>query len=227
MGVFNNELYIGGSFDELDGSVLLAEHILRWDGNNWADVDSGFDGIPYTMIEYNSELVVAGDFEHVGTSQAFNHIAKWNGTNWSALGDGTNKWISSLAIFNGELYAGGGFDSAGNIPANNIANWNGSSWQAVGAGFDDWVTSLAVHNNDLYAAGFFQQSGSTLVSHIAKLNTGTFISTDVKSQELFSIYPNPASTSIKIQNSLTPDENSYFLLLNPLGQVIKNIRNKV
>ncbi|HRH65626.1 MAG TPA: T9SS type A sorting domain-containing protein [Bacteroidia bacterium] len=224
MGVYNNELYLGGAFDELNNSSLIAEHILRWDGNNWADVDSGFDGIPYTMIEYNNELVIAGDFEHVGRAQPYHHIVKWNGSNWSALGAGTNKWISSLAVYNGELYAGGGFDSAGNVPVSHIAKWNGTSWQSVGAGFDDWVISLAVHNSDLYACGFFQNSGLTPVRHVARLNTETFISSENLLPATFSIYPNPASSAVHIRNCGFPDEESFYILTDQMGQCLRKIK---
>ncbi len=161
MVVYNNELYVGGSFTTAGGIVAL--YIAKWNDNVWSSVGSGLSGPPFSMVVYNGELYVSGGFSTAGgISLPFgNSIAKWNGTNWSAL-DSTSYNIgasSRLFVYNNELITGFTQQAASGIP-----KWNGSSWSLFGAGAGTiscyQPTSYCLYGTDLYVAGTFVDTAS-------------------------------------------------------------------
>ncbi len=58
-----------------------------------------------SMVTYNNELIVAGDFTAIGGIVAHS-IAKWNGTNWSNVGVGNflNSKVKDMVVYNNKLY---------------------------------------------------------------------------------------------------------------------------
>lgn len=58
-----------------------------------------------SMVTYNNELIVAGDFTAIGGIVAHS-IAKWNGTNWSNIGVGNflNSKVKDMVVYNNKLY---------------------------------------------------------------------------------------------------------------------------
>ena len=75
MVVFNNELYIGGAFNQVGG--LVANHIAKWNGISWSAVGTGTVGYISALKVYNSDIYAAGHFTLIGGVSA-NNIAKWN-----------------------------------------------------------------------------------------------------------------------------------------------------
>jgi hypothetical protein len=167
MAVYNNELYIGGSFDETwMGTVTDLNGIARWDGHFWVPVGNGPG--PYAVVNalavYNNELYAGGESFNVGGTKG---IARWNGSSWNAVGTGVGNGYETvhalLAAGDGKLYVGGDFITAGGQTVNNIATWNGSSWSAVnsvihptsGIGVDDSVFALAEYMGFVFAGGRF------------------------------------------------------------------------
>ena len=132
----------------------------------------------YNCIEYNSKLVVCGEFDRVGTKH-ISGIMQWNGTAWDSLGAGLSGHVTGtdlimyphdLCTYNSDLIVCGNFKNAGNQLVNGIARWDGTQWHALGAGFNGVVYGITVYNGELYAGGDFTASGSTPLMYIAKWN---------------------------------------------------------
>ena len=180
--VFNNALYVAGTFDSIGG--IAANNIAKYDGINWTALGNGItytnptSPIPFCKIRslysYNNELIVGGYFNQAGTIAA-NNIAKWNGTTWSTLGvgipnssSGTIKSnVTSLCVYNSQLYVGN--------TTSGISKWNGTNWSAVGGGIPfynggDQVSSMCVYNNKLILAGYFNKPGNLDINNVAAWN---------------------------------------------------------
>jgi len=193
MAVYNNSLYVGGTFTYARG--LLVNKIARWDGSNWYSLGSGGTaGVPtgygvYALAVFQGTLYVGGSFPQVGNGITVNGIAKWNGTAWSAVSGGVSGGgdaVWALAVFDEDdtgpgqpaLFVGGNFLHAGDVGyVNNIAKWNGSAWSSLSGGVTGGgVYALAVFDDDgsgsglpgLYVGGGFTAAGGVAMSRIAK-----------------------------------------------------------
>jgi trimeric autotransporter adhesin len=172
MAVYNNELYVGGSFkmmkdsDVINPSVIF-NGIARWDGTEWNVVGGGLKSKPgnppmtvYAMYVYDGSLYVGGTFDSAGHIKAKN-IAKWNGNVWKRVRGGvlstndTSK-VEAFTEYQGKLIVGGVFNKAGGITVSNIAQWNGISWSPLDTTtFNNEVLALCVFNEHLYIGGRF------------------------------------------------------------------------
>ena len=164
MVVFNNELYVGGTFNNAGG--VTVKNIAKWNGSNWSDVLGGVGhyGVVNSLAVFNNELYVGGNFDTAGVLPVSN-IAKWNGSAWSALGPGipdggfgnVGIGVYCLTTYNNMVYAG-------NNTAE-ISKWDGTNWQAVGGGIGTagLVTGGAytgtVFGTDLIVGGSFFSAG--------------------------------------------------------------------
>ena len=118
LAIYNNNLYIGGTFDSANHKP--ANNIAVCDGDSIIDaVGIGTSGPVNALTVYRGALYIGGLFDSAGGKPA-NNIACWNDTNWSALGSGVNNEVFALAPFKGDLYVGGGFTSPGSY----IAKYN-------------------------------------------------------------------------------------------------------
>jgi len=197
--VFNNELYVAGSFIFVEGVNIT--RVAKWNGSTWSAVNNN---TPQTQISntvnaslvYNGNYYIGGSFGAAGGISA-SRVAKWNGSAWSAVGSGVTASLGaevySMAEYNGDLYVGGFFTTAGSTTVGNIAKWSGSAWSAVGSGsgFSYNVEALCVYNSELYAAGSFDELDGNSMDHIAKWNgsswsaVGTGLDGDVSSMAVF------------------------------------------
>ena len=137
MTVYNNELYIAGTFGMMIDTIPTYQ-VAKWNGTNWSAVGTGInpeaypfggdsDGSAYSFVQslavYNGALYAGGHFDSCG-AVATRNIARWDGTNWSALGQGVNGYVYSMIAADTSLYAGGWFNYVNsNLPANKIASW--------------------------------------------------------------------------------------------------------
>jgi len=143
LGVFDDRLIVGGSFNDAGG--VPVHNIAAWDGDTgtWADVGGGVSGgeIPrvHALAVYNGDLIAAGDFDFAGGVPAFN-VARWDGSQWHAMGAGVGVAFS-MAEFNGELYVSVFTGTEG------MQRWDGSAWHAVPGGFNNF--SMTVWNGKL------------------------------------------------------------------------------
>ena len=124
LGVFKNNLYIGGCFDSV-GGMPASTSVGMWKGNIW-------DTIPHPNFESLRECDSYGAlksfdgylFMYGGTEW----VSKWDGISVTAVDSAPNNQISSFAVWNGSLYVGGIFDTVGKtILANGIARWTPDS----------------------------------------------------------------------------------------------------
>jgi hypothetical protein len=168
----NNKMYVGG-FIPFDTNGNIA--ICIYDGVSWVVKDT-IDNIVRSMVIYNNELYMGGDFVAIN-SQSMEHLVKWNGTNWVNIGaSGGN--VLNLRVINNDLYAVGTFTQVAGINANSIAKWNGTSWSSVNfpasyfLGNNSFVGDCVIYNGELYAGGNFHIS--TGQTDIAVLKNGTW-----------------------------------------------------
>jgi len=168
IAVNGDDVYIGGSFTNVDG--ISANNIAHWDGSAWHALGQGIKGTVLDLAFHKNELYAAGKFQNARDVTAFN-IAKWDGATWQRLpgalaGITANFQIQSL-LFNGDdLYIGGNFFSASGD--GNVAMQVGEDCVPLGRGLNSNVTALAFWNGELYAGGRFLKSGSASVRHLAK-----------------------------------------------------------
>jgi hypothetical protein len=131
MVVFNNELYVAGTFTVAHGNP--GNYIAKWDGTSWSDVGGGVIGLfggngqIHELKVFNNELYAGGAFSFAGGVPA-QYIAKWNGTEWCGFGSVFDNGITSLAFYKDTLYAGGGFWTIDGDSMNYIAKWTGGNF---------------------------------------------------------------------------------------------------
>ena len=189
----DNFLYVAGDFNYANnsGATLNVNHIAKWDGSTWYDLNSGTQGGGYILALNamdNNHIYAGGYFESTMVDPVLvNHVAKWSDivpVGWSALCEGLSDCgvdgtVSALASVGDNIYVGGIFDKAGSrLDANNIAKWNSaaSGWSLLGVGLNGKVSSLVNINGNLYAGGLFNKLGddTTLVNYIAKWNSSAW-----------------------------------------------------
>ncbi len=176
--VFNDQLYVTGNFDTIDGTA--ATIIAMWNGTNWNKV---VDAMPFNILDmtiYNNHLYLAGQFTTVGGTSV-NYIAEWDGTSWSNVGGGSSGgFINCLYVYNGQLYICGHFDSVANIASRNIAMWDGTQWHnmAGGVGSANYftrITSIFGFQNSIYAGGVnIDTANGVSLNNIAKWDGNTW-----------------------------------------------------
>jgi hypothetical protein len=223
--VYNGEVYAGGSFTDAGG--VLVKNIAKWNGTNWADVGGGLDYTGATTVStmriFNNALYAGGTFTTAGTTPV-KHLAMWDGVNWSDVGNGASDYtgattVSTMKVFNNQLIVGGSFDTLGTTPASNIGAWDGVNWSAMGSGMNNHVAALESLQDTLYAGGYFSNAGGTTSYFVAQWKPSPLEITSSESlyavQNLFIVYPNPASTKISIK--MKNDDHSG---LDPLASII-------
>ncbi len=167
----NNRIFFAGAII-LDGSGNYNKNaICVFDGNNWTTIDT-INGLIYSMVIYQNELIVGGSFTGVN-GQNFPYLVKWDGNNWQHLGGNINSTVTKIRVVNNELVVTGYFSQIGNIAANHVAKWNGSTWSDLFnvpfmTGYV--INDVSYFNNEWYIAGNFTMSNG--VTDIAVYNNG-------------------------------------------------------
>lgn len=169
-------LYVGGMFQTAGSRQAFG--IVRWDGGDWEPLGLGVNGTVRAMIEFEGDLIVAGDFTQAagddGIPVEVNNIARWDGQAWSPVGagfsgsSGNNARVLALAVHQGELIAGGGWLPDDHQSTSWIARWNGGIWLPLGEGVDGAVWDLTVMGDDLIAAGTFTNAGGQPARRVAR-----------------------------------------------------------
>ncbi len=142
---------------------------------SWSNrfLSPGADSTVYALDAHGDTLVVAGDFDRLG-SRTCHSIALYDGTAWHDLGGGFPGSVRAVCWWNGLLIAGGEFRASGGAPGDYLAQWDGTSWQALPVLVDGPVYSLAVHQGQLAAGGSFLHAGQGLFGGIALWNGTTW-----------------------------------------------------
>lgn len=212
--VYGDELYVGGSFREVDGTPV--NMLASFDGTRWDAVGGGVGGEVHALEIFDGALFVAGFFNVAGPSLPVHSIARWDGTSWSALAAGltsddpgsTIARIEDLTVHRGELVVTGHFDRSAETVLPNLASWDGEAWHDVGGGLSNrpgWRIrgfALASWRDDLYVGGWFDRAGD-----LRSMNFARFVSTavDIPSAgvALRAIAPNPLNPSTTIHYALS------------------------
>jgi hypothetical protein len=230
--VFNNELYVAGNMVNYNGSI---DRIAKWNGVQWQSLGNGIIGGMggvNCMVVYNNELYVGGMF-NISNGNPGNAIAKWDGQQWHDVGGGmssTNAQIYDMIVFEDELWVVGGFSIAGGQPIKGIAKWNGIDW--CGLGFNplnggNQITNIEMLHNEIYIAGGFKEINGDTVNYIAKWNGGSFtdvcgnttsIKNEFANQDIFTLFPNPATQSITIKTNIM--QTTTLLIYNVMGKEV-------
>jgi len=133
----------------------------------------GAESALYAIRRFNERLVIGGQFQLVGSTQA-SGVAVWDGVGWSPIGGGCasvggRAFVRAMAEFGGELVVAGNFDSAGVIPVQNFAFWNPTAltWSSRGVSVDGMVDALAIWNGKLVLGGDFSQVRDVPAENVA------------------------------------------------------------
>lgn len=193
MVVDDDDLYIGGRFEEIDG--IEVNNIARWDGLDWHTVGalngSGVSGSSNTVGGFarveslelaGGGVLAGGDFSTADGLKAMG-VALFRDQTTVVLGQddglGLSGPVNAIATYQDDIYVGGTFEYAGPIRANNIARFDGEAWHPLeDRGFTgilesetfDGVNALATYQGELYVGGEF--------SNVADLGTDNLIRWD-------------------------------------------------
>ncbi len=178
LAVRNNELYVGGNFETLDGNAI--NNIAIWDGTTWRALDKELvNGTVNTFLFDGDDMFVGGSFNEVDGKHALN-VAKWDGTEWSGLltpnAQGIVGAVSSVVAHATDVYVGGDFYWVGTARANGLAKWDtvSQTWTALGNASCSQdqcrvrVFSLAFEGDTLYVGGEFREIGGEPITNLAK-----------------------------------------------------------
>ena len=171
---YNNKLYIYGQFDTIQGQK--ANGLATFDGVSFQPLVIPFinnDPVINSMVLYNNELYIGGNFYTTVGGSFYDDIYKFNGASWTNVGGsirGSMSSVGSMVVYKNELYVGGYFlkddGNAGNI----IMKWDGVAWHEVGWGNEHnngAIWKLLVYQNKLYAFGTFDLAGNNAANKVA------------------------------------------------------------
>ncbi len=162
-----DDLYVGGTFDLLNGREIAG--IARLDGTtgSWNDLKTpGFQCPPVTAMKAD------GTNLYVASTQGL-HL--WNGTSWSDFAGTINGQVRTLAVADGRLYVGGKFSEAGGVPAENFAIWSLTErrWLSDAPKVSDTVHAILVENGKVYIGGRFRKFDGIDVGNVVLWDAGT------------------------------------------------------
>lgn len=190
--VWQNQLVIGGDFTEASG--VPSSRIVKWNGTVWESIGptspTTFSNDIRSMVEFDGDLYVGGDFNNVGGCTACDGLVKYDpATNSWVGGDvgvdivgGVDYSVRVLYVnpSDGNLYMGGEFpeiwdgDAAAADPnMSGIAMYDGSNWTPLGTGLNEYVRAIHEYNGDVIAGGYFTNAGGVPANKIAKWDPAT------------------------------------------------------
>ena len=234
----DERIIIGGNFTSYNGTPRNRIARLNPDGTLDATFvpDAGLGGTNaaiYAMaIQSDGRIVIGGQFtSYNGTPR--NCIARLNVDGsldatfdpGAGAAGGTPSYLSAIAIqSDGRIVIGGLFNSYNGTPRNSIARVNSDGSLDVtfepGAGADNTLWSATFQNDGrIIIGGNFTSYNGTSRNRIARLDCeGTVGIEDIASTE-FSIFPNPASSSVSV---VMPEQlgRTELVLRNSLGQEV-------
>ncbi|HPH98502.1 MAG TPA: hypothetical protein PKW33_20800 [Anaerolineaceae bacterium] len=174
----NGDVYVGGSFDAVNG--ISAKNVAYYNNTTgWHGLGSGITCTPtpcisevYALATSGSDVYVGGTFNRAGGLSVKN-LARWNGS-WQGVAGGVggiNSEVNALAVSGSNLYVGGYFTEAynsGTTAVSNIAMWNGATWNTLSGGVNSDVYALMARNDGVYVGGRFSTAGGTNMRNVAR-----------------------------------------------------------
>ncbi|KAA3631404.1 MAG: T9SS C-terminal target domain-containing protein [Calditrichaeota bacterium] len=160
-------------------SIRLAKRV----NDIWIPCDEQPNGAIGEYIEYKGNLIVAGDFDSIGTTEAIN-IALWNGISWEAITSSVeltydDPEIFRLYNFHDTLYTVGRFHTINGVRAEGVARWDGSNWSSINNGNivnpDSFtISDIALYGEEIIITGHFNTIGGVEAKNIASWDGETF-----------------------------------------------------
>lgn len=208
--VWNNELVIGGSFELATGA--LRKHVSSYNGTYMASLGFGTVTPVNDFAVHEGKLFAACDVVSGSDTCA---LASYENGDWQVRLTEVNgissyfagNSLNALLSANGHLYAGGDFSCGfGMTYGNNLAQLSASTWGDTSrydcmplTVLDNRVNALTAYYNSLYFGGDFIAGLGDTTNHIAYLQFGgTGIKPVLSSTISFSVFPNPATSSIQV-----------------------------
>lgn len=176
MQVINNKLYVGGTFDSIEGVPCVG--ITAWNDTSWTNLNfpiynlDNFEAVD-AICEYNGSIYVGGTFYGNTATDSLHNILRYDSAGWHSVGAGivgNAVEVESMVVYQGELYVAGYFTKSEGDIGDYIQRWDGNAWHDVGGGtgiFNGQIHHLLVYHGKLYAMGVFQTAGGIPADRIA------------------------------------------------------------
>ncbi len=151
-------------------------HIGRWDGNSWIQLDGSIRGFVYSIYPQGNKLYIGGDISRID-NDVYHNVAEYDGSSWNSMNAAFDNPVLGFTLYKGELYACGSFQYNGSNQLNGIAKWDGTDWVPFSTDlFNNYVLTITSDESNLYAGGRFTGVGGTTRNHIAKWDGSTWSS---------------------------------------------------
>lgn len=229
----DGRIVIGGNFTFYDGTPR--NHIARLNGDGSLDTtfnpgtgagDEEIERVSSISVQSDGKIFIGGLFGLYNGVPSPN-IARLNAdgsldTTFD-VGEGASSQVTTAVIQNdGRIVIGGSFTFYNGTPRSRIARLNADGSLDTtfypDTGADNAVTSTVEQSDGkIIICGFFTSYGGTPRNYVARLNGGNAVGMNGVTSCQFSIFPNPASSSVSI---LMPEQlgRPELLLRNALGQ---------
>ena len=197
--VYQDRLYLAGSFTGTGNSRILCEVLCVWNGLNIANLTSDntkrfVAGSKIAgMAILNNILYIGGNISGLIDGTVLNHIVKYDGLSFSPLymdnqNTGVNNFVKAVIMFQNRIVMVGPFTSLGGTTMNSmgtiatslhIVSYDGNQFisyiypsDGFTPGLQGTLTSMGIHNNELYVGGTILSltNGTTPVNNIIKIN---------------------------------------------------------
>lgn len=193
--IFNNELYLCGTFDSING--IEANGLAKYNGTNWTPVqnvplfsnDAQEPNQIFDVEFYGGDIYIGGMFNsNLSQSNPIVNIARYNGTSWVNVNVNLPAGIFGEVIkmyeLNNKLYLFGSFSKSGNssIIGNGVAMYDGNSWRTFGNGITNAggqfpvIYNALLRNNFFYIVGSFINADNIVSNSIVRFDGNQFCS---------------------------------------------------
>jgi len=201
--VYNNDLYIAGSF-----TSVVGKHIARWNGFQWLPVSQDFQTSTSAIFDlqiFNGELYACGNFFTID-GKPIGGIAKWDGNQWCGFGQYEGSGLECMSAYNNELYLGGAFVTLDSDTMRHVAKWTGGD-------FTDTCSTIGISENEFADQfNFFPNPSYSSITLTYPYNISQVQIIDALGREFKTIILG-ASTTLQIDISDLPS-GIYFLKLD-------------
>lgn len=169
--LYNNKLYVVGSFNGINGITRNYAACLDLNGN-LTDWNPDFNDEVYTIAIFNNILYTGGNFTQVSnTERYFTAALDLNGNllSWYPL---LNNKVKDITISNGLIYLAGSFTKVNGLTYNRVCaiRPNGQIGSFI-ANINNTVESIKVFNNRVIIGGRFTKINNIIRNFLAELDT--------------------------------------------------------
>lgn len=236
--IYNNEVYVGGAFDDTMGVV---RNIAKFDGTNWVNVGSGIQqgGINsvFALKTYNNKLYIGGYFSKTIEIPSPGLIT-WDGNSYgraTSMDLDHSGNVNNFIIHKGKLVVSGNFTSQGSQEALYLLFIDTTGQCSIrnmqptfsDHGFCVW-TSVASMGDTLVIGGQFNyidtipaKNIATIVNYENSTNcVYTGIGEIIDDNIQLKIYPNPTSEYLTLELNGIDLKRTTLNISNTLGQII-------